>query len=179
MLAPPHTRLTPLWVRLSISISVRLGSFCFLPTALFSSEIASVFRQTDKQNHLLLWVFLPFNYHRQKMCTFEVELNITAVFFRCYWCYNYKSSSLRCYSATCCWQTQHWGKINNRICNFTPSSHRKPSNYSAFFSPVLLDLCPRLCSAIAGFGPKKPAGINGKSGENIYTRGFLQVWTEQ
>lgn len=173
MLAPPHTRLTHLWVRLSISVSVGLGSFCFLPTALFSSEIASFFRQTDKHNHLFLLFFLPFNYLRQKMGTFEVELNIAAVFFWRYWCYNNKSSSLRCYSATCC-----WGKINNCIYYFTPSLHRKPSNYSAFFSLVLLDLCMRLCSATAGFGPKTLQELMGNS-ERIYIGGLFQVWTEQ
>lgn len=129
---------------------------------------------SDKLNHLFLLFFLPFNYHQQKMCTSEVELNITAVFFWWCWCYNNKSSSLLWYSATCCWQIQHWGKINNRICDLTPSSHRKPPNYSAFFSPVLLDLCPRLCSATAGFGPKILQELMGNL-ERIYIYGAFSM----
>lgn len=148
---------------------------------LFSSHSIVLLRDSILlQTHRITYFcyFLPFNYRRQKRCTFEVELNITAVFFWCYWCYNNKSSSLSCYSATCCWQTQHWGKINNCVCNFTPSSHRKPSDSSAFFPPVLLDLCPRLCSTTAGFGPKTLQELM-ENPERIYRRCFLQVWTEQ
>lgn len=177
MLPPQHTHSSLIYGCVWVHPYVwGLALSSFLPTTPSSSEKSSIFSWKKKWNKRKTqaesFIFCCFFYLSITIRNRRVHLKWAkhhCCGFRCYWCRNNKSSRMRQYSATCCFQKQHCWKINNHISNFVHSSHRKPSDYSTYFpwSPWPL---PRALQWYCRVWSNKLAGINGNWWERTYAR---------